>query len=522
MQLIDKLRREFTDHKQFWILFLLLILLIFIIYKDYGVSWDEVYSIRLGDHALNYYLTLGKDKSLFSLFSRANDPVSDPTLLTRGPAIEIVRSIIMRGFNSKDIDTYHLILSLFFIPAFYFVYKTILIITKNKTVSICAFIFLFLFPRFFGDIFNNQKDISLLLMTSIFLYKSIRMFIEKNNWHRRDFVFLGLIVGVGMSLRIIFIYLPAIFLFFYFIYDFENRDQDKRTKFLQYMVFLVSVSLLVFYVLSPVMHKISILQIVQMFKNAYKFPGAGPVLFDRVYTKSSELPWYYLPKYIFITTPLITLFFLLIVNPYFLKNKENKKHELINLYLWTVFCLPILIAILARPVMFDAWRHFLFLTVPLVLLSSIGFSKLYLSTNKSIKLIAIFLFLANIVLTGREMILLHPYEYIYFNSIVGGLKGANGLYETDYWGKSMKEGLRWIYQNRDKLRWADGKVHISSCIPHLTVSYLNDKIIQDAKDFDIYMCITRWYGDKMFKGHIIHVVEREGVPLDIIKKISNR
>ena len=47
--------------------------------------------------------------------------------------------------------------------------------------------------------------------------------------------------------------------------------------------------------------------------------------------------------------------------------------------------------------------------------------------------------------TVRDMIVLHPYESLYFNRfIAGGLPGVNGRFETDYWGTSYREALQWV------------------------------------------------------------------------------
>jgi len=37
------------------------------------------------------------------------------------------------------------------------------------------------------------------------------------------------------------------------------------------------------------------------------------------------------------------------------------------------------------------------------------------------------------------MVRLHPYEYAYFNSLIGGVRGANGKYMLDYWGLAFKQ-----------------------------------------------------------------------------------
>ena len=38
----------------------------------------------------------------------------------------------------------------------------------------------------------------------------------------------------------------------------------------------------------------------------------------------------------------------------------------------------------------------------------------------------------------------HRYSYIYYNQLVGGLQGANGNYETDYYYVSQTEASKWL------------------------------------------------------------------------------
>jgi len=42
----------------------------------------------------------------------------------------------------------------------------------------------------------------------------------------------------------------------------------------------------------------------------------------------------------------------------------------------------------------------------------------------------------------ETMVRLHPYQSIYFNRLVGGLAGAAGRYDTDYWALSYRELVR--------------------------------------------------------------------------------
>ena len=51
---------------------------------------------------------------------------------------------------------------------------------------------------------------------------------------------------------------------------------------------------------------------------------------------------------------------------------------------------------------------------------------------------------ANVLDTGAFMVEAHPHEYVFFNMLVGGLRGARFRYEMDYWGISYRRGLEAI------------------------------------------------------------------------------
>ena len=44
----------------------------------------------------------------------------------------------------------------------------------------------------------------------------------------------------------------------------------------------------------------------------------------------------------------------------------------------------------------------------------------------------------------KFMISNHPYHYLYYNQLVGGLKGAYANYETDYYYVSQTEASEWL------------------------------------------------------------------------------
>jgi hypothetical protein len=51
------------------------------------------------------------------------------------------------------------------------------------------------------------------------------------------------------------------------------------------------------------------------------------------------------------------------------------------------------------------------------------------------------------------LIALHPYQYVYYNTLAGGLPGAFRRYEMDYWTSSYREATMFINETApDKVR----------------------------------------------------------------------
>ena len=44
------------------------------------------------------------------------------------------------------------------------------------------------------------------------------------------------------------------------------------------------------------------------------------------------------------------------------------------------------------------------------------------------------------------MLRMHPHQYVYFNRLIGGLGGAVGNYDTDYYGQSYKEAVEGMHR----------------------------------------------------------------------------
>ena len=164
-----------------------------------------------------------------------------------------------------------------------------------------------------------------------------------------------------------------------------------------------------------------------------KFSMPIYTLFEGENALSTNLPWYYLPKYFFIQLPELLILLLPLL---FLFWRNFKKKGYLLLFFSVFF--PFLLTMMMDSALYDATRHFLFLLPSLTCLFGLVFVQLTDRFNRKIIYVVTILFLIYHV---SIMIKLHPNEYIYYNQTVCGLKGASSNYENDYLGNSYKEGV---------------------------------------------------------------------------------
>jgi hypothetical protein len=97
--------------------------------------------------------------------------------------------------------------------------------------------------------------------------------------------------------------------------------------------------------------------------------------------------------------------------------------------------------------MYDGLRHFLFILPPIFIFTGFAFEFLINHLTPSwLRAGLVFL----VLLPGIIGIFqLHPYEYTYYNSFVGGTSGVFRQYETDYWLTCYKEAVDKLEQTLD-------------------------------------------------------------------------
>jgi hypothetical protein len=108
--------------------------------------------------------------------------------------------------------------------------------------------------------------------------------------------------------------------------------------------------------------------------------------------------------------------------------------------------LPILVVVIGRPAMYNGVRHFVFVLPPLAVAG--GLAGAWISNwiagcipsfNRPALAALALIFACGVALPVIGMARLHPYEYVAYNHIAGGVRGAQSRFMLDYWGLAFKQ-----------------------------------------------------------------------------------
>ncbi|MBP0021596.1 MAG: hypothetical protein J7647_29085 [Cyanobacteria bacterium SBLK] len=401
-------------------------------------------------------------------------------------------------------------------------------------------------PRFWGHSFFNPKDIPFAALFTLCIYLGAYVVgeLKKNSsplyfWKiKRKTIWAisyGILVGLLSGIRIGgFIILGFLGLTSLLLIPRKNIGRSLLSYFIHYSLMTISWGLTVF-CFSPS----SWSNPFQWFWDAIQYfsqhEWAGTVLFKGEQIKASELPWDYLPTWFLITTPIIILVYFLLgliglVRTYSQFRDRQKAYSL--LLILQMFTLPA-IAIVKGSTIYDGIRHFLFVLPGIAVIASVGLIWSYQQISQlKFKRALVAGTLLCVAIVIFDMVTLHPYEYIYFNRVSGGLKAAQNQYETEYWGLSMRKGIEWLNENVKKdtvvvvpAPWMHGLVK-PFAESRLTITNLEqnfEDLHPEESDF-YYLAPPRfnWQTKICSERDFVYTVTRQDVSLTRVKKCQSK
>jgi len=329
-------------------------------------------------------------------------------------------------------------------------------------------------------------------------------------------ILAGILLGITISIRVLGP-LPGMIVIVYLIITLRQKSIPAIVAYLFYAA-------LAGYLTWPYLWTAPIAHFTESVVLMSSFPWPGRVLFNGHYYTASHLPISYLPVLLNIQlteTLLFLIYFGFIVLIWSILSKHIKLDLLLVTALGAV--LPLTGLIVFRASMYDNFRQILFITPPLILLAGPALDIFFSVLNRSsIRL----LLLLVLILPGIYAIVhLHPYEYIYYNTVIGGIHNADGNFELDYWRTSLRD----LALRLNKIAIPNSKVvatgSLGNILPYVRADVVIEKSGNDPETmeggYDYAILSARYNGDNLYpNGKILLSVERDGVVLSVVKAVK--
>jgi 4-amino-4-deoxy-L-arabinose transferase-like glycosyltransferase len=254
------------------------------------------------------------------------------------------------------------------------------------------------------------------------------------------------------------------------------------------------------------------------------FPYPGLVLFDGHLHDSRELPRSYLPILMSIqfTEPLIVSVYVGLAVLGWQLLRRRLRTDLL-LYIGLGFAFPLFELILLNSTLYNNFRQVLFLIPAMFMLAA---ATLELVFSKMTQSWARVLLIAAIALPGVfASVKLYPYEYVYYNSLVGGLPGASNRFEMDYWRISLREAAIELNEIASPgeiiIVTHSAGVFVRYVRPDLVVDKIIDSTLDLSKGYDYIVQVARWQRWDMYSEvKNIVSIERAGAVLATVKDVK--
>jgi 4-amino-4-deoxy-L-arabinose transferase-like glycosyltransferase len=489
-------------------------------FRDFGITWDEPVQARYGEGVLAYFRSGGED-------TRDADFLN---MRYYGPAFELVAAIAYAGWPEAKYEVRHLLLGG---VALLGVVGLIPLARRlgGGWTPIFAPVALVGLPRFTGHAFNNSKDIPFAVCFVWAVVGLLAFAAEPRRWRRvvACGVALGAALAVrpgGMPLLLLIVACAAAPLL---------REPGGVRAVAPRALAALALAWVVMVLPWPWAHESPLAGPLRAMAVALSFPKTFPVLFEGQVRPSDLLPRHYLAKYVLITTPpaLLALAALGLGRALRRQLREPLGEPSRTLGVLEAWLLgPLLLPFVLRPNVYDGMRHVLFTLPALALFAAFGAQgALARARSGWPRRAAAPLLLALCAQALPSLVRLHPYQMTYFNAFVGGVAGAQGRYETDYWLASYKEAMEWI--DRRVAEAPGGRLRILvaidrfawDCAAHYLAPGVEMTAASDVgrggpvpEPFDYYVATTRYGAHRSYAASpIVHSVGRDGAVFTVIR-----
>ena len=327
-----------------------------------GISGDEFFHTEHAKNVFNFYATGGKDSTATVVTETYNLPLY-------GQLIDNIAHGITILFNVDDyMALRHALNSIVGWLAILFVGLFVKRVAGWRA-GVFAIILMIVSPRFIGHSFNNLKDIPFAAASMMSIYYIVKFLDELPKRKISTMIMLAISITFAIDVRVgglIVIAYFALFALVYYIWKYKSLKKEFRKVFLWslgivFVGYFLSVLFWPYALVSPIDNPISTL------KGMTNFSASLRQIFEGQAQWSDVLPWYYTPKFILMTIPMVVILGAIAGLVLMFKNKKQWFYYFVLLF---SFIFPIFWIIINKSNVYGGWRHAIFTYPPLVAFSA--------------------------------------------------------------------------------------------------------------------------------------------------------
>jgi len=409
-------------------------------FKDYAISNDEGVQYHYGKLIIAYYTSGFADQSLFKF----------QNLYLYGGLFDIVAIILSHLIPTDPYDLRHILCALTGIAGIGAAAATARMIAGSRAALIAA-VALGACGAWYGTMFNHTKDIPFAAAMMGGTFFLIRIARRLPSPRTADIAAFGLLAGAALGIRVLGLLLViyigvAIALYLprqgwgYAWWRLAGRSSLRLLPalVLAYLIMIMAWPWAALSPLNPIRGLLSF--------SEFHY-GIRTVVDGQIY-EMAQVPRLYVPIYILIRMPLLVLFGAALAMTFALWPRlaagsvHLPRRDIVMVSLTAI--IPLVCQVILHGPAFTGLRHFLFVVPPLAILAGIGLDAAMTALATRGRQVAsggLAVASACFLWDAVTLVRLHPYEYLFYNPVVGGLEGASRRYDLDYWFSSMPEAL---------------------------------------------------------------------------------
>jgi Dolichyl-phosphate-mannose-protein mannosyltransferase len=424
------------------ILLIALTIIVALTYNKYGFTVDEQDDYSNAVRVVEFITSLGgKGQEILKI-----EPDN-----AYGRMADILALVLQKLIPTLSFDSRHLVSALFGVAGTYYVYRVGSVFV-SPSVGFFAALFLACNPMWFGYMFINPKDIpfAATLLAALYYCLSALTGRYESPW---IWVKVGLAIGLLATTKLIGIlvlsFIGVVTLATLIAIPTAARLRIDRVFFDRLLKTTISAIVgcfVCFAVFWPQFFFWSPAKLVNVFRLFMNYEvWQGYVQIHGEYFLFDKIPWYYLLTYFGISMP---LFLLALIGAGAVYGVVRRDPLIIS---FAVVCIVFLTyqAVTGARV-YNGYRHFLFLLPFTMLIAAYPIGRLLDSHLPWVARIATIAVAAvGTVAATVSIYQLFPYQYSFYNMLVGGVPGADGRYYIDVWLSAEREALREIEEIAD-------------------------------------------------------------------------